>query len=505
MLIVGGGPAGLFLAARLAAQGVRTLVCEEHQTVGDPVHCTGVLSADSFPQFNLPTDATLNTLTTARFVSPGGIAVEYSTPTPLAIVIDRPVFDRALAFRAVAAGAEVRSGTRVATIDIGPSGVRAIAGRDMIEARLAVLACGASYAFQRRFGLGLPRTYLHSAQRELPVTRTASLEMHFGQDAAPSGFAWSVPVSRPDGPHVRVGVMTSSDAVGFYRRMVDRVADRWGVRGGDLPPRQKILPLGAIERTYGDRLLAVGDAAGLRRGTRAPQSSLVQLQGQPRDIDAGGSLQALDVPREHLAQRNKLRAIGTRETRIGRLQGSQGRVHAACELQLLHRDGEDLLYLGQHPLVAAARQFLVERLERHLLVLGFDQLRLELDELGLGLAHGLLRLARRRAGITTVGVAVAQPPGPFFAQSGYLQAPVIPLPRDHRGHDDERNDYRMGEPAQPRPDAAKPGICQRTLFFHGGAASASAFRIISHFSKKRGERFCQGFVARTGDDDALDA
>lgn len=267
MLIVGGGPAGLFLAARLAAQGVRTLVCEEHQTVGDPVHCTGVLSADSFPQFNLPTDATLNTLTTARFVSPGGIAVEYSTPTPLAIVIDRPVFDRALAFRAVAAGAEVRSGTRVATIDIGPSGVRAIAGRDMIEARLAVLACGASYAFQRRFGLGLPRTYLHSAQRELPVTRTASLEMHFGQDAAPSGFAWSVPVSRPDGPHVRVGVMTSSDAVGFYRRMVDRVADRWGVRGGDLPPRQKILPLGAIERTYGDRLLAVGDAAGLVKPT----------------------------------------------------------------------------------------------------------------------------------------------------------------------------------------------------------------------------------------------
>src|SRR3972149_4926333 len=105
---------------------------------------------------------------------------------------------------------------------------------------------------------------------------------------------------------------------------------------------------------------------------------LVQLQGQPRDIDAGGSLQALDVPREHLAQRNKLRAIGTRETRIGRLQGSQGRVHAACELQLLYRDGEDLLYLGQHPLVAAARQFLVGRLGRPPLVLGFDQLRLEL-------------------------------------------------------------------------------------------------------------------------------
>ena len=48
VLIVGGGPGGLFMAARLAERGVRTLVCEEHGRVGDPVHCTGVLAADSF-------------------------------------------------------------------------------------------------------------------------------------------------------------------------------------------------------------------------------------------------------------------------------------------------------------------------------------------------------------------------------------------------------------------------------------------------------------------------
>ena len=63
VLIVGGGPGGLFLAARLAAQGVRTLVCEEHLRVGDPVHCTGVLSSDSFDEFDLPNCATLNQLT----------------------------------------------------------------------------------------------------------------------------------------------------------------------------------------------------------------------------------------------------------------------------------------------------------------------------------------------------------------------------------------------------------------------------------------------------------
>lgn len=267
VLVVGGGPGGLFMAARLAERGVRTLVCEEHVRVGDPVHCTGVLSADSFARFDLPDGATLNQLSTVRFVSPGGIPVNYATPSPLATVIDRPPFDRALAEQAIAAGAEVRGGARVSTLEVDAAGVRATVGGDMVHARLAVLACGANYAFQRRFGFGLPRTYLHTAQRELPATRVADVELHFGQQVAPGGFAWAVPVVRPDGPYVRVGVMASRDVLGCYARMLERVGERYGVTSPELPPRQKILPLGAIDRTFGDRMLAIGDAAGLVKPT----------------------------------------------------------------------------------------------------------------------------------------------------------------------------------------------------------------------------------------------
>jgi len=266
-LIVGGGPGGLFMAARLAERGVRTLVCEEHGRVGDPVHCTGVLAADSFSRFDLPDSATLNQLSAVRFVSPGGIPVDYTTASPLATVIDRPAFDRSLADRALAAGAEIRAGARVSALEVDAAGVSASVGGALVRARLAVLACGANYAFQRRFGFGLPRTYLHTAQRELPCRRVADVELHFGQLAAPGGFAWAVPVVRADGPCVRVGVMASRDVVGCYARMLERIAGRCGVTNLDLPPRQKILPLGAIDRTFGDRMLAIGDAAGLVKPT----------------------------------------------------------------------------------------------------------------------------------------------------------------------------------------------------------------------------------------------
>src|SRR4029079_3996403 len=150
VLIVGGGPGGLFMAARLAARGVRTLVCEEHARVGDPVHCPGVRARDSSAKFDLPDSATLNQLTSVRFLSPGGIPVDYTPPSPMATVIDRPVFDRALADRAIAAAAEIRVGARVTALDVDADGVRAVAGDTVVQARLAVLACGAAYKFQRR-------------------------------------------------------------------------------------------------------------------------------------------------------------------------------------------------------------------------------------------------------------------------------------------------------------------------------------------------------------------
>jgi digeranylgeranylglycerophospholipid reductase len=267
VLVVGGGPAGLYAAEQLASRGISTLVCEEHASIGAPVHCTGILACESFAALGLPTDATLNLLTTAQFVSPSGLRIPYSTPAPMAAVIDRVAFDRLLARRAQAAGAEVRVSTRVSLVETGPSSVRALVGDNWIRARLLIMACGANYAFQRRFGLGLPRSYLHTAQRELVARHAGDVELHFGHDIAPGGFAWAVPIVRESGTYVRVGVMTSSDPVGGYARMLDRVAGPWGITDTGEPPRQKLLPLGAIDRSYADRTLVVGDAAGLVKPT----------------------------------------------------------------------------------------------------------------------------------------------------------------------------------------------------------------------------------------------
>jgi digeranylgeranylglycerophospholipid reductase len=269
VVIIGGGPGGMSAARALAANGWAVTVLEEHDQIGAPVHCTGVLAADVIDSMQVPADAVLNPLSTVKFVAPAGHAFEYTTATTEAVVIDRMVFDSELARRAAAAGAIISKGRRVTALDTTADAVQVtFADGETLAARAAILACGANYTFQRRLGFGMPSTFLQSAQMELPADRLGEVEIHFGSEIAPKGFAWAVPVQRPSGTFARIGVMAEGDAGIYFSRMLARVRDRWSMAAPDMAaPRRRVLPLGSVRRTYADRVVAVGDAAGLVKPT----------------------------------------------------------------------------------------------------------------------------------------------------------------------------------------------------------------------------------------------
>lgn len=269
VIVIGGGPGGLFAAARLAERGHDTLLVEEHAEVGRPVHCTGILAREAFPEFGLSNGSILNALSHVRFNSPSGLQVDYDPTGVDAVVVDRAVFDEEIASRAVAAGARIRAGQRVTRLTTDDSGVTVtVSSGETLQARTAVLACGASYAFQRQLGLGMPSVYLASAQLELPASRAGDVEVFFGSQVAPAGFAWAVPVLRGEEYYVRVGLMCDGDAGYYFARLLDRVRGTFGITAAEgIQPRRRLLPLATIRRTYADRIIAVGDAAGLVKPT----------------------------------------------------------------------------------------------------------------------------------------------------------------------------------------------------------------------------------------------
>lgn len=263
----------MYAARLLAKHGWDVAVFEEHESVGDPVHCTGVLASEAYAELDIPREPVLNPLSQVQFFAPSGEVIAYTTPQVEALVIDRRLFDHQLHLLALSSGVTMVAGVRVTDVVTGPRAVTvSFAERPQAHARVAILACGANYVLQRRLGLGMPSVFLQSAQVEWPAAPLETVEVHFGKAVAPSGFAWVVPVRRGSTPFARIGLMCDGKAKQHFQRFVDCIGARWGIErmaDGSMPgeARLKMLPLAPLRRTYAQRILAVGDAAGLVKAT----------------------------------------------------------------------------------------------------------------------------------------------------------------------------------------------------------------------------------------------
>lgn len=271
VLVVGAGPAGLRTAGQLARQGLRVRVLEEHARIGEPVHCTGIVGSEAFRLPDVPRTAKLGELQAARFHSPAGLTLPYVGPSGEACVIDRGVLDWALAEEAARAGAELVTDARVVSLALASRGVSVDVltpnGPRVDRAAICVLACGASYRFQRRLGWGLPALFMVGAQAEARVRSAEALDVFCSPDVAPPGFGWLVPFDRGGELRAKVGVMTSARPRAALRRLVETLLDRGQLVNPPGPIITRLLPLGPLSRTFGERVVAVGDAAGLVKPT----------------------------------------------------------------------------------------------------------------------------------------------------------------------------------------------------------------------------------------------
>ena len=269
VVVIGGGPAGSMTARLLARRGHDVLLLEEHAEIGTPTHCTGLMGAEAFDEFDLPRNTILGEAGSARFWGAAGQSVAIRSDRIRAVVIDRAQFDVQLAMSASHAGVDLRRACRAETVTVQPEDVRVVTNQgETIVARACVLACGARYRFHRTLGLGLPDVFLQSAQLEAPFPAISEIQVRLGREVAPDGFAWLVPVIRQDKSHARIGLMSATRSRERFAAFLARSCQRAGVDVADMPlPRLKMLPLGPVPRTFADRVLAVGDAAGLVKPT----------------------------------------------------------------------------------------------------------------------------------------------------------------------------------------------------------------------------------------------
>ncbi len=273
VLIIGGGPAGLYAAYCLARGGRRVAVFEEHPEIGMPVHCTGLLTIEGFTRFTLPQGSIRGTWRRAAFRSPGGHLLSVASEQDQTVVVDRSAFDQGLADQAVAVGADLFLGHKVEALHYVRGGVIARTsieghGPRAMSGRLVIVATGAAYLLHRGLGLAPPPRFLQSAQVEVDFAQTEAVEVYFGSEVAPGSFAWIVPFNQEGIQKAKIGLLSSRDADEFLARFLQSsmVASRL-LPGFPLRYRRRPVPIRPIPETFKERVLVIGDAAGIVKPT----------------------------------------------------------------------------------------------------------------------------------------------------------------------------------------------------------------------------------------------
>ena len=109
--IIGAGPAGSYLAYKLAIKGEKVNLYEDHSIVGSPIQCTGLTTSSLNGIFDVDEDLIINKAKYARIFSPNNNFIEVKL-TGSNYIFDRGVFDRYIADLAVNAGAKLNLNSR---------------------------------------------------------------------------------------------------------------------------------------------------------------------------------------------------------------------------------------------------------------------------------------------------------------------------------------------------------------------------------------------------------
>ncbi len=265
VVVVGAGPAGLHAAYRLAAAGIDVVLLEARAQIGEGAICSGVIGEEAFARFDLPSDSLLTKIRCIQAISPQGRTLEHRTYVPLAGVVDKGGFNRALGRRARAVGVEICTGRFVESLEPTRSSV-VLRFRSRHEssgtlmARVAVIASGLNCSLNRVLGLAQPRQVLKAIQGDVMLPTgdpSAPTRVYVGQSVAPGAFGWAIPLGNGKS---RLGVMTEHSPKPYFKALLRRVAPT--LDECQVDTCQKGIAQAPVGRCVADRILAIGEAAG---------------------------------------------------------------------------------------------------------------------------------------------------------------------------------------------------------------------------------------------------
>lgn len=260
LIVVGAGFAGLACAKRAAERGLSVLVIDQQPSPGRHVHTTGILVEEAQAEWTPPA-ALVRKLDRVRLYAPSLRHVDLQCKGYGFYATETAELMRFLADDARRAGVEVRFGCAFVGVTTA-NGSLVLDGHDL-ACRFLVGADGVHSRVARAVGLDRNVRLLKGVEWEYEPIERAGDQLHCFVDPerAPGYIGWVVPGVRATQVGLAVNDSRKADLAGF----VEHIDARFGLRGKRvLAKRGGMIPVnGLLRRFQGDRVLLIGDAAGM--------------------------------------------------------------------------------------------------------------------------------------------------------------------------------------------------------------------------------------------------
>ena len=320
VIVVGAGPAGNMAALKLSGMGHKVAVVDWRQNIGDKL-CTGIVGAECVRRFPPDEAHIYHRGRSAAVVSPAGKKYRIAREAPQAYIIDRVAYVGSLAQRAMEAGVEYVLGPRVTNIEFSDDEVtvltRSGAGQGRYRAEMVIIASGFGSPLLNMVGLrkGGPSDHMVGIQAEVAVDELEETEVYLGQEVAPGSFGWLAPLS---GSRALMGMVSRRQLKGHMGTFFSTLKMQGKVKKIIQEPRRWGIPVKPLPKTYGDRVLAVGDAAGLVKPTTGGGIYYALLSGEIAADSAGEALATGDFSAHRLkSYQKRWKALFGRELTTG--------------------------------------------------------------------------------------------------------------------------------------------------------------------------------------------
>lgn len=260
--IIGAGPAGCYAAFLLANKGYDVNVFEEHNEIGEPVQCTGIVTSSIKDILEVPEGCIVNKIKKARIYSPDNNFTEVNFKEE-DIILDRKRFDCYLAEMAVKAGAKIFLNSRFIGFD-SKDNLASIQYKNKNVAKIKtdflIGADGPCSEVAKFAGLLKKREYWTGMQARVKLKNEGMIEFYLSIGK----FAWVVPENECI---ARVGILANKN----LKKLLNDFINSKKIKKKDIISYQAgIIPVyDKKAKIQNGNIFLIGDAAAQVKATTA--------------------------------------------------------------------------------------------------------------------------------------------------------------------------------------------------------------------------------------------